>query len=128
VCALAGRSEAAVEAADRAAGLAERLHEPVGQACAREARGIVADYDEAVRSLRDAREAWENLGRRLDVARCDMLLGRRLLEQDAEAAAHTLARAAAAYDELGFTHLADGVREHAAPTAAANRAGARAAP
>jgi hypothetical protein len=45
------------------------------------------------------------------MARCDMLLGRRLLEQDADAAAEMLALAAAAYDELGVTHLAERSRE-----------------
>jgi predicted ATPase/class 3 adenylate cyclase len=126
VCVLSDRAEAAAEAAERAAGLAERLHEPVGQACAREARGIVADYDEAVRSLQDARADWERLGRPLDVARCEMLLGRRLLDQDAAAAAQTLQRAAAAYDALGFAHLADRARALATPEAGAIRAGARA--
>jgi hypothetical protein len=40
-----------------------------------------------------------------------MLLGRRLLEQDPDAAAEVLARAAAAYDELGVSHLAKRSRE-----------------
>jgi hypothetical protein len=111
VCALAGRTEAAAEAAERATSLAERVHEPVGQACALEAQGIVAEPAEAVQALGQAREAWERLGRRLDVARCDMLLGRRLLEQDPDAAAEVLARAAAAYDELGVSHLAERSRE-----------------
>jgi class 3 adenylate cyclase/predicted ATPase len=111
VCALAGRTEAAAQAAERATSLAERVHEPVGQACALEAQGIVAEPAEAVQALGQAREAWERLGRRLDVARCDMLLGRRLLEQDPDAAAEVLARAAAAYDELGVSHLAERSRE-----------------
>jgi predicted ATPase/class 3 adenylate cyclase len=128
VCALSGRGEAAAEAAERAAELAERLHEPVGQACAREARGIVAEHDEAVAALQDAREAWQRLGRRLDVARCEMLLGRRMLEQDAEAAAQTLQRAAAKYDELGFAHLAERTRRLIAAEAGAIRADAPAAP
>jgi class 3 adenylate cyclase/tetratricopeptide (TPR) repeat protein len=127
VSALAGRSEAAADAAERAAGLAERLHEPVGQACSREAHGIVATYDDALQALRDARADWERLGRRLDVARCEMLLGRRMLEQDGAAAAQTLERAAEAYDELGFAHLAKGARALGAPQAPAIRAGARAA-
>ena len=106
-----GRADAAAEAAERATSLAARVHEPVGQACALEAQGIVAEPVDAAPALGEARAAWERLGRRLDVARCDMLLGRRLLEQDAEAAADVLARAAAAYDELGVTHLADRSRE-----------------
>jgi class 3 adenylate cyclase len=111
VCALAGRAEAASEAAERAGSLAARVHEPVGQACALEAQGVVAEQAEAVEALDQARAAWERLGRRLDVARCDMLLGRRLLEQDPDAAAEVLARAAATYDELGVTHLAESSRQ-----------------
>jgi len=86
------------------------VHEPVGQACALEAQGIVAEHPEAAEALEQARAAWDRLGRRLDVARCDMLLGRRLLEHDPDAAADALARAATAYDELGFAHLAQSSR------------------
>jgi adenylate cyclase len=111
VCALAGRADAAAEAAERATSLAARVHEPVGEACALEAQGVVAEPADAVQALGEARAAWERLGRRLDVARCDLLLGRRLLEQDADAASEVLARAAAAYDELGVTHLAERSRE-----------------
>ena len=111
VCALAGREEQAQEAAERAEELATRVHDPVGQACALEARGVVAEGPEAVEALTQARGAWEQLGRRLDVARCDMLLGRSLREHDPAAASETLARAAAAYDELGFAHLAERSRE-----------------
>ena len=111
VCALAGRQEQAQEAAERAEELAARVHDPVGQACALEARGVVAEGPEAVEALTQARDAWEQLGRRLDVARCDMLLGRSLREHDPAVASETLARAAAAYDELGFAHLAERSRE-----------------
>jgi class 3 adenylate cyclase/tetratricopeptide (TPR) repeat protein len=111
VCVLALRAEAAAEAAERATSLAARVHEPVGQACALEAQGIVAEYADAAQALGEARAAWERLGRRLDVARCDMLLGRRLLEQDLEAAGEVLARAAATWEELGVAHLAERSRE-----------------
>jgi tetratricopeptide (TPR) repeat protein len=111
VCVLAGRNDAAVEAAERATSLAARVHEPVGQACALEAQGVVAEPAEAAQALAQARAAWERLGRRLEVARCDLLLGRRLLESDPDGAAEVLARAAAAYDELGVGHLAERSRE-----------------
>jgi tetratricopeptide (TPR) repeat protein len=111
VCALAGRNDAAAEAAERATTLAARVHEPVGQACALEAQGVVAEPAEAAQALAQARAAWERLGRRLEVARCDLLLGRRLLESDPDGAAEVLARAAAAYDELGVGHLAERSRE-----------------
>ena len=111
VGALAGRRDAAAEAAERATSLAARVHEPVGQACALEAQGIVAEHPEAAEALEQARAAWDRLGRHLDVARCDMLLGRRLLEQDLEAAGEVLARAAATWEELGVAHLAERSRE-----------------
>jgi class 3 adenylate cyclase/tetratricopeptide (TPR) repeat protein len=111
VCTLAGRTEAAREAAGRAEELGTRVHDPVARASALEAHGIVAEHPEAAEALAEARAAWEQLGRQLDVARCDLLLGRRLREQDPEAASEVLARAAAAYDSLGVRHLAEASRE-----------------
>ena len=87
------------------------MHDPVGKASALEARGIAGDHAEAVEALTEARAVWEQLGRPLDVARCNLLLGRRQLEHDAAAASETLARAAAAYEELGVGHLAERSRE-----------------
>jgi class 3 adenylate cyclase/tetratricopeptide (TPR) repeat protein len=106
VNALQGHGERAAQAAERAESLAARVPEPVGQACALEARGIVAEHEQAVEAIAQAREAWQRLGRPLEVARCEMLLGRRLLEHDPDAAAEALERSAAAYDELGFARLA----------------------
>jgi predicted ATPase/class 3 adenylate cyclase len=108
---LAGHTDAAAQAAELAGSLAARVHEPVGQAHALEARGIVAEPEEAVEALSQARAAWEELGRGLDMARCDLLLGWRMLEQDANAASEVLARAAITYDELGVTHLAERSRQ-----------------
>jgi hypothetical protein len=65
----------------------------------------------ATDTLRQARDTWERLGRRLDVARCDLLLGLRLQDDDPAAAAPILADAAQAYDELGVAHLASRARE-----------------
>ena len=58
--ALWGRAEAAVEAAEEAAGLAERLRYPVGVASGIEARGA-ATADPAL--LAEAEAAWNDLGR-----------------------------------------------------------------
>jgi class 3 adenylate cyclase/tetratricopeptide (TPR) repeat protein len=106
-CMLAGRTQPARDAAEQASSLAQRLHYPVGEAAAFEARGIVAEPGDAVEALGEARAVWDRLGRRLDVARCDMLLGSRLRGQDPAGATEALGRAAAAYEELGVGHLAE---------------------
>jgi adenylate cyclase len=93
------------EAATEAATLSERVAYPVGRAAALEARGIAGELPSAAESLSDARAQWEALGRRLDAARCELLLGRRLLGHDPGAAGQALAQAAARYDELGVMHL-----------------------
>jgi hypothetical protein len=61
--------------------------------------------------LRRGRAAWGKLGRPLDAARCELLLGQRLREGDDETASETLAAAAAAYERLGVNHLAARARE-----------------
>jgi tetratricopeptide (TPR) repeat protein len=106
-----GSTEPAREAANEAVELAERAHYPVGQAAALEATGLVAAPAEALSDLRAARAAWQRLQRPLDAARCELLLGQRLLEQDREAAIASLKQAAAEYDELGVAHLAARARE-----------------
>jgi class 3 adenylate cyclase/predicted ATPase len=111
VCTLAGRAQAATAAADQAGALAERLHYPVGVAAASEARGIVSEPPESVAALAEARSVWTRLGRPLDVARCDMLLGRALRGTDPAAAEEALGRAAAAYAELGVIHRAEQSRQ-----------------
>jgi class 3 adenylate cyclase/tetratricopeptide (TPR) repeat protein len=107
----AGREDQAREAADEAAKLAERVHYPVGEAAALEAEGVVGELPDAIDQLRAARDAWQALGRPLDTARCELLLGGRLLETSPDAAMATLDQAAAAYDTLGVVHLADRARE-----------------
>jgi adenylate cyclase len=110
-CMLAGRTAAAQDAAAQAESLAQRIHDPVGAAAALEARGIVGEPPVALEALGEARATWERLGRPLEVARCDLLLGRRLREHEPEASAEALARAAALYHELGVEHLAEQSRE-----------------
>jgi predicted ATPase/class 3 adenylate cyclase len=111
VCTLAGHSQAAQAAAEQATTLAQRLHYPVGEAAAFEARGIVGEPPESVEALNEARAVWVRLGRRLDVARCDMLLGRSLRDRDPAGAEEALGRAAADYEELGVGHLAEQSRQ-----------------
>ena len=115
---LAGRHEKASEAAQEAIELSDRVRYPAGEAAAIEAAGIVGPLPGALRELERAHEAWQNLGRPLEAARCDLLLGQRLLEDDREAALVSLERAANEYDELGVIHLAARARELAGSDAA----------
>ena len=79
--AMAGKAEAAREDAEEAGRLAERLHYPVGKAAALMAKGKTAeDPDEALRMLTEARELWEGIGRPLDAAITDLLLGHTLAD------------------------------------------------
>jgi class 3 adenylate cyclase/tetratricopeptide (TPR) repeat protein len=115
---LAGQHERASEAAQEAIELSDRVRYPVGQAAAIEAAGVVGALPGALADLEHAREAWQDLRRPLDAARCELLLGQRLLEGDREAALLSLARAASEYDGLGVAHLAARARELAGSDAA----------
>jgi class 3 adenylate cyclase/tetratricopeptide (TPR) repeat protein len=108
---LAGNAERARAAAEQAEALSERVRYPVGQAAALEARGTTGELPAALQPLRDAHTEWEQLGRRLDAARCELALGRRQRDHDPRVAAVTLARAAATYEQLGVRHLAEQSRE-----------------
>jgi tetratricopeptide (TPR) repeat protein len=108
--ALAGEHERAGESAAQAVSLAERVRYPTGESAALEAQGAVAELPEATDLLRRASNAWGELGRPLDAARCDLLIGRRLRERDAAAGCDALHAAAEAYERLGVHHLAAGAR------------------
>jgi tetratricopeptide (TPR) repeat protein len=107
---LAGDRERANDSAAQAVSLAERVRYPTGEAAALEAQGAAAGMPEATELLRRGSDAWSELGRPLDAARCDLLIGRRLREQDPVAACDALRAAAAGYERLGVHHLADGAR------------------
>jgi class 3 adenylate cyclase/tetratricopeptide (TPR) repeat protein len=112
---LAGRPEEAAEAAAAAEGASKRVHDPAGAAAAEEAVGMVAAMPEALEHLQAARGEWMRLGRPLEVARCELLIGRRLHdEHNNGAATEALGDAAAMYDQLGVVHLAARARELAA--------------
>jgi len=117
---LAGQLEKASDAAQEAVELADRVRYPVGEAAAIEAAGIVGPLPAALAELKRAHDAWQDLGRPLEAARCDLLHGQRLLEGDREAAITLLERAASEYDRLGVTHLAARARELAGSDAARN--------
>jgi class 3 adenylate cyclase/tetratricopeptide (TPR) repeat protein len=112
VLALAGRTEQAKAAAEEAERLAGRLHYPVGKAATAEATGVVAeDPAAAITLMEDARRRWLELGRPLDAARCLVVRGRLLLEDDPEAASGLLTAAADEYEALGAPALATRARE-----------------
>ncbi len=109
------RPEEAAEAAEAAEQASKRVHDPAGTAAAQEAVGMVTSMPEALESLQGARSEWMRLGRPLEVARCELLIGRRMREQqDNGAASEALTDAASMYDQLGVVHLAARARELAA--------------
>jgi tetratricopeptide (TPR) repeat protein len=108
ILALAGRADDAREAASEAGALAERLHYPVGEAAALEARGATApDPAEAAGLLAEAREHWTAIGRPLEAARCDLLTAAVLRDSDPETAQLAAERSAAEYKRLGVPHMAN---------------------
>ena len=115
---LAGRGEKATEAANAAVEIAERVHYPVGEAAAVEATGVVGPLPDALADIERARESWQALQRPLDAARCELLLGQRLLEQDRDSGVASLERAASEFEVLGVAHLAARARELAGPATA----------
>jgi tetratricopeptide (TPR) repeat protein len=110
VLTLSGQLDRAAEAATQADALAARVRYPTGEAAALEARGAASNLSDALGLLQQARQAWRELGRALDAARCDLVIGHRLREQDPGAASEALAAAAAAYEQLGVEHLAASAR------------------
>jgi tetratricopeptide (TPR) repeat protein len=109
--AAAGEDVLALEAAERAAALAERIHYPLGEAAVLEARGMTDEPSEALELLAKAGAAWTQLGRPLDAARCELLLGQRAEQAESGSGGEALAAAAAAYERLGVPHLAARARE-----------------
>jgi tetratricopeptide (TPR) repeat protein len=112
--ALAGDLAQASESANQAVSLAERVRYPTGEAAALEARGAAAELPEGLELLERGRGAWSELGRPLDAARCELLIGRRQHERDPLAASDALQSAAEAYERLGVHHLANSARAMAA--------------
>ncbi len=112
---LAERPEEAAEAAEAAEQASKRVHDPAGAAAAQEAVGMVGHMPEALAHLQTARGEWMRLGRPLEVARCELLIGRRMREQQNNGeATKALSDAASMYDQLGVVHLAARARELAA--------------
>jgi hypothetical protein len=106
--AMEGKADAARDDAEEAGRLAERLHYPVGKAAALMAKGTTSDDpDEGLRMLSEARELWAGIGRPLDAAITDLLLGHTLAGRRPDEARAALERAAAEFERLGVAHLSD---------------------
>jgi class 3 adenylate cyclase/tetratricopeptide (TPR) repeat protein len=107
VLALAHRPRAAREAAALTGQMAERLHYPLGNAAALEARGASAeDPVEGAELLAEAEAAWAALDRPLESNRARLLAGQLLLAHDGERGRELLESAAAESERLGVPHLA----------------------
>ena len=106
---IAGKKEQGRETAEEASHLADRLHYPVGSAAALMAMGTTeCDPVEATRMMTEAKELWEGIGRPLDAAIADLLLGHVLCESGQEEDGRAmLDRAAADFERLGVAHLAE---------------------
>ena len=116
---IAGKVEQGRETAEEAGHLSERLHYPVGDAAALEARAATADDPEQGKALMaEARELWDGLGRPLDVAICDLLLAHVLKETDRPTALAALDQSAEQFESLGVGHLAQLARGFAESTTA----------
>jgi adenylate cyclase len=103
---LAGAADAARAAAAQAREISERIHDPAGEAAAREADGCTAELPGALEALAAAGESWRRLGRPLDEARCELLAGLRLAAARDARSEEFFARAAQHYEALGVPHLA----------------------
>jgi adenylate cyclase len=115
VLSLAGKHEAAVEAAAESAELSERLHYPIGRAAALEAKGVTAESPlEGAALLAEAEQAWHALDRPLEATRSRLLAGRILMTVDQERGRALLEEAATAMERLGVLHIAQYARGLAA--------------
>jgi predicted ATPase/class 3 adenylate cyclase len=111
ILALAHRREAAAEAAQEAAELADRLHYPIGRAAALEARGVCAsDPREGVELLHEAGRAWAELDRPLEAARSQLLAGQTMVQVDPTEGRRLLGEAADEIERLGVRHLSERAR------------------
>ena len=108
---MAGKVEQGRAAAEEAGHLAERLHYPVGRAAALAALATTAeDSGQVLSMMLEARELWRGLGRPVDAALCDLLMGHQLIGSDEAHGREALERAAKEFDELGVAHLAEWAR------------------
>ena len=99
---LDGLGPQARESAAVAAELAGPLNYPIGWAASLEANGAVApDPAEGARVLSEARDRWIELERPLEAARCGLLAGARLRDQDPPEARRLLEEACLECERVG---------------------------
>jgi class 3 adenylate cyclase len=104
-----GRTDEAQATAKDAVTRAEGLQYPIADAAALEARGATAeDPAEADDLLAQARTRWNELGRPLDAARCDVVASVVLAQADPDAARAAGESAASAFARYGVSHLSTG--------------------
>jgi hypothetical protein len=65
------------------------------------------DAGEATRMMTEAKDLWQRIGRPLDAAIADLLLGHVLTDCGNEGGQEVLERAAADFERLGVAHLAE---------------------
>ena len=104
---LAGEPEQAAAAAEEAARLAERLPYPVARAASLQASGMSAGDTDVIA---ESRALWEELGRPVDAAWCDVLIAQVAADTSPDASREALDRAVAAFDRLGVAHMAERAR------------------
>ena len=111
---LDGLGPQARESAAVAAELAGPLNYPIGWAASLEANGAVApDPADGARVLSEARDRWIELERPLEAARCGLLAGARLRDQDPPEARRLLEEACLECERVGVPHLAERARAEA---------------
>jgi class 3 adenylate cyclase/tetratricopeptide (TPR) repeat protein len=112
VLAESGNREDAGAAAERAQSLAAAVNEPAGTAAACEALAAVAEPPGGLDGLQEARSRWDRLGRPLELARCELLLGRHMLAGGDPVGGEVIAGAAAMFEQIGIAHLATKAGEY----------------
>ncbi|MGI9557411.1 MAG: hypothetical protein ACR2N5_05670, partial [Solirubrobacterales bacterium] len=110
--ALADRASDARDAADEAEHLADRLAGSVGQAAILDARGASSESPAAgAVTFAEARDRWQETGRPVEAARSELLRAWQLARAGDEAATESSAAAIAAFEEHGFSHMAERAHE-----------------
>jgi adenylate cyclase len=104
---LAGERDQAVEVAAETSAQAERLPYPAARAASLQATGACTLDPGA---LAESRALWEELGRPLDAAWCDVLTAQVAADARPDAAREAIDRAVTTFERLGVGHMAERAR------------------